>query len=109
MPFEPLKHPYFDVTQVALWNGQEAENELKVSCDPLKHRFLDFNRVAFSFYQEEENEFPMPGYHLKHRFLDLTKVEFWGFQEAKKLLLCAIRPLDSSLYRLEKSHFLLVN
>ena len=29
MPSEPLKHRSFDLTQVAFWYGQEAENDLK--------------------------------------------------------------------------------
>jgi len=49
----------------------------------MKHRFLDYTQVALWSGQEEENEFPVPGDQLKHRFLDLTKVEFWGCQEAK--------------------------
>ena len=78
-----LEKSFFDLTHVAFWDGEEAENELKVSCDPLKHRFLVFTQVAFCVGQDEENEFPVPGDHLKHRFLDLTKVEFWAFQEAE--------------------------
>jgi len=47
MPCEPLKHPFIDLNQVAFRDGQEAENELKVSRDPLKYRFLEFSQVAF--------------------------------------------------------------
>jgi len=54
MPFEPLKHRFFDLTQPPFWGGQE-----------------------------EENEFTVPGYHWKHRFLDLTKIEYWAFQEVE--------------------------
>ena len=54
MPFENLKHCFFDLTQAAFWVGEE-----------------------------EENMFPVPGNHLKHRFLDLTKVEFWVCQDAE--------------------------
>jgi len=47
MPFETLKHRFFELTQVAFWDGQEAEYEFKVTCDPLKHPFFDFTQVAF--------------------------------------------------------------
>ena len=57
MPREPLKHPYFDLTQVAFRDGQEAENELKMSCDHLKHRFLYLTKVEFGGFQEGENDF----------------------------------------------------
>jgi len=57
MPREPLKRPFFDLTQVAFWDGQEAENGLKMSCDHLKHRFLDLTKVEFGAFQEEENDF----------------------------------------------------
>ena len=40
MPFETLKHRFFELTQVEFWDGQEAENEFKVTCDSLKHRFF---------------------------------------------------------------------
>ena len=46
VPCDPLKHRIFDLTQVAFWVRQEAENELKVTCDPIKHSFLDFTKVA---------------------------------------------------------------
>jgi len=59
VPCEPLKHRFYDLTQVAFWDGQEAENEFKVICDPLKHRFLDFTQVAYWAGQDEENEFPV--------------------------------------------------
>ena len=57
MPREALKHPFFDLTQVAFWDGQEAENELKMSCDHLKHRLLDLITVEFGAFQGEENDF----------------------------------------------------
>ena len=60
---------------------QEAENELKVTCDKLKYRCFDFTQVAFWGVQGEENEFPVNSDHFKHRFLDITKVEFWACQE----------------------------
>jgi len=43
----------------------------------------------------------VPGDPLKHDFLELTKGEFWAFQEAK-ITLSAIRPMQSSFYRIEK-------
>jgi len=43
----------------------------------------------------------VPGDHLKHQFLELTKFEIFGFQEAENE--SAIRRLESSLYRFEKS------
>ena len=57
MPREPLKHLYFDLTQVAYRDGQEAEHELKMSCDNLKHRLLDLITVEFGAFQGEENDF----------------------------------------------------
>jgi len=68
---------------LAFWEGQEAENEFKVTSEPLKHPFLDLTKYAFSAGQEDENEFQVPGDHLKHRFLDLTKDEFFVCQEAE--------------------------
>jgi len=59
-----------------IWDGQQAGNELKVSCDPLKHCFLEFTQVAFWIGQEKETEFPVIGDLLIHRFLDITKIEF---------------------------------
>jgi len=56
-----LRVPY---EQVAFSDGQEAENNFKVTCDPLKLRFLDFNQVALRACQEEENELKVPGDHL---------------------------------------------
>jgi len=72
-----------------------------VTCEHLKHRFLDFIQVAFWGGQEEEYESTVPGDHLKHQFLELTKFEIFGFQEAENE--SAIRRLESSLYRFEKS------
>jgi len=57
MPCEPLKHPFFNLTQVAFWDGQEAENEFPVIGDYLKHRFLDITKVEFSACQEAEKDF----------------------------------------------------
>ena len=57
MPRQPLKHSFFDLTQVAFSDGQEAENELKMSCDHLKHRFLDLTKVEFGAFQEAEDDF----------------------------------------------------
>ena len=54
MSCEPLKQPFFDLTHVGFWDGQEAENELKVSCDTLILHFLDITQVAFWVSQEEE-------------------------------------------------------
>jgi len=31
MPFETFKHRFYVLTQVAFWDGQEAENEFKVT------------------------------------------------------------------------------
>ena len=39
MPFENLKHCFFELIQVAFWDGQEAELEFKVTWDPLKIAF----------------------------------------------------------------------
>ena len=45
MPFDSLKHSVFCITQVVFWDGQEAEYELKLTCDPWQHRFFDFSQV----------------------------------------------------------------
>jgi len=50
-----LKHSFLDLSQVAFWDGQDAENEFNVTCEPLKHRFLDFTEVAFWDRQDEGN------------------------------------------------------
>jgi len=49
----------------------------------MTHRFLDLTQVAFWVCQEAENEFAVPGDHLKHHFINLTKVAFWAGQEAE--------------------------
>jgi len=74
MPLETMKHRFFEITQAAFWDGQEAVNEFKVTCDPLKHRFFDFTQGTLWAGKEEENEFPVIGYQLKHRFFDLIKL-----------------------------------
>ena len=96
-----MKHRFLDLRQVAFWDGQDAENEFKVTCEPLKHRFLFFTQVAFWAIQEEGNELQVSGDHLKRFFLDLIEVEFWACEEAENDMI-AIRPLESSLYRLKK-------
>jgi len=50
-----LETSLFRHTHVEFWDGQEAENELKVSCELLKHRFYDFAQVAFWVGQAEQN------------------------------------------------------
>ena len=40
---------------IRFWDGQEAENELKVPWEPLKHRRLDFTQFAFCRDQQEES------------------------------------------------------
>ena len=47
MQFEILKNHIFELTQVAFWDGQEADNEFNVTCDPFKHRFFNFTQVEF--------------------------------------------------------------
>jgi len=58
-----MKHRFFDVNQVAFWDGQEPENLFKVTCEPMIHHFLDLTQVAFWVLQQEENDFQVPGYH----------------------------------------------
>jgi len=55
MPFETLKHRFFELRQVAFWDGQKAEYEVKMTCDALKHRFFDFTQVVFWAGQGDEN------------------------------------------------------
>ena len=52
-----IKKSLFDFTQVAIWDGQEAENEFPVPSDHLKHQFLDPTKVEFCACQEAENDF----------------------------------------------------
>ena len=73
MPFETLKHRFIELTQVAFWDGQEAENEFKVTCEPLKHRFLDLKQVAFWDGQEAEIEFKLACEPLKHRTMGWSR------------------------------------
>ena len=49
-----LKQRFLDLNKVAFWDGQEVENEFKVTCEHLKHRFLEFTQVVFLAGQEEE-------------------------------------------------------
>jgi len=64
-----LETSLFDFTQVAFWDGQESENEFKVTCEPLKHCFFDLTQVSYRASQEAENEFKVTCEHLKHRIL----------------------------------------
>ena len=41
-----LETSLLDLNKVAFWDGQEAENEFKVTWEPLKHRFLGLTQVA---------------------------------------------------------------
>jgi len=59
-----------ELSQVAFWEGQEAEDEFKLTCEPLKHRFLDFTQVKFWACQEAENDFRKQFEHLNRRFID---------------------------------------
>jgi hypothetical protein len=99
-----LKDPFFDLTQVAFWDGrktilfrrttrpfetslsrlrpsrifegQKAENVFAGQGDPLKHRFLDLDQVEFWAGQKAENDFAVPVDTLKHPFHDLAKFAF---------------------------------
>jgi len=51
-----LKLRLLDLTQVAYWAGQEAENEFDVSGEKLKHSFHDLTQVAFWASQWVQNE-----------------------------------------------------
>ena len=76
MPFETLKLRFFEITQVAFWDGQDAEYEFNVKCDPLKHRFFELTEVAFLDGQEAEYEFEEKCDPLKHRFPYFTHFAF---------------------------------
>ena len=54
MPFETFKHCFYDLTQVAFWDGQEAENEFKVTCEPLKHRFSTSIKLHFGIVKRRK-------------------------------------------------------
>ena len=61
------------MSQVAIWAGEDTENDFTFPGDHLKHRFLDLTQVAIWTVHEVENEFAVQVDHLKHRFLELTK------------------------------------
>jgi len=52
----------------------------KRPCGSLKQRFLDFYKVAFWDGEDAENEFRVTNEQFKHRFLDFTQVAFWAGQ-----------------------------
>ena len=60
MPGNDLKHRFLDLTQDEFWDGQEAENEFKVTWEPLKQRYLEFTQVAFLAGPEAENKLKVP-------------------------------------------------
>jgi len=43
MPFETLKHRFFELTLVAFWDGQKAEYEVKITCDAYETSLLRLN------------------------------------------------------------------
>ena len=47
---------FLNLNKVAIWDGHEAENEFRLTCDPLKHRFLELIKVEFWDGQEAEND-----------------------------------------------------
>ena len=84
MPGEPLKHPFFDLTQVTFWDVQEAWKCVKSVMRPLETLLSRLHQFRILGWSKEENEFPVPGEHLIYRFLDLIKVEFRALQEVEK-------------------------
>ena len=48
---------FFYFTQFSLLADPEGENKLKESFEPLKHRFFNINLFTFCDGQEAENEF----------------------------------------------------
>ena len=68
---------------LAFWEGQEAENEFKVTSEPLKHPFLDLTKYAFSAGQEDENEFQVLRDPFKHPFSTST-ISHFGLVKRKK-------------------------
>jgi len=71
---------------------------------PLEKSPFHLTEVAFLAGQEEENDFEVPWDLLNHRFIYVIQVEFWACQEAEYNF-NAIRPLESSLYRLKTFAF----
>jgi len=59
-----------------------------MQCKPLKHRFFNLSQLAFWAGQETENECAVPGDNLKHRFLDLNQLVFWAGQRLKNFSKC---------------------
>jgi hypothetical protein len=45
-PVHPLKHPFLDISQVAILGVQKPENAIAGLENPLKHRFLYLAEVA---------------------------------------------------------------
>jgi len=78
-----LKHRFLDLSQLAFWGGQGAENDFKVPWEPLKHRFIEFIQDPFCPVQGSENEFAASGDLLNHRFLDLNKIAFRAVKRQK--------------------------
>jgi len=78
VPFDNLKHRFFDFKEIAFWAGRKAENDLAVPCNHKKSGFNDFTQVAFWSCPGAENWLYVPCGPLKYRFLDLNKDAFWN-------------------------------
>jgi hypothetical protein len=78
---ENKKHRIIDFNQVVIYGGQKAEIEFLGLFHHLKYRLIDFTKLAFCHIQKADNEFSGPFDHLKHRFFDLVQV---AFLDAKK-------------------------
>jgi len=57
MPFETLKHCFFDFIQIVFWASPQVQNKFRVLFETLKHRFFELAQVSFWVGQEAENEF----------------------------------------------------
>jgi hypothetical protein len=68
--FVTFKHLFFDFTEVAFYDVQNADSEFSGPFAYLKHNFRDFVQVAFLDAQVAENVFQLPFVTFKHRFID---------------------------------------
>jgi len=99
----PWNTAFFNLTQVAFWACQEAENEFKVQCQPSKHCFYRLTSVAFWAGLKAQNEFKVRCENLIHcfdlilRLLIRRKFELRKIEESKFHVLAFHFELNSYL------------
>jgi hypothetical protein len=73
LALDTLKHRFIDFNNVDLQEVQKADYEFLVSFAYLNHFLSNLSHVAFFDAQDAENEFIWPFDIFKHRFIDFTK------------------------------------